>query len=191
MLTPRQFPEQEKDEKVLYIFRRHWFVFFKNFLKIIGLTAAPLAVAWFWNLTFHPQLAEDSLGYTLLILGGSLYFLFLWILLYNLWLDYALDFFAVTNKRVVDIEQSGLFHRTVVGQNLNRIQDVTSDVKGVFPTFLGYGNVYIETAGARDRFVFAQVPHPEQIVNLILDLAHRADPSAIGPPPAGVQPAAH
>jgi len=51
-----------------------------------------------------------------------------------------------------------------------RVQDVTTDVKGFFPTLLNYGDVFIQTAGERDRFDFECVPDPYAIKDLVMKM---------------------
>ena len=41
----------------------------------------------------------------------------------------------------------------------------------MFPTLLSYGNIFIQTAGEKERFDFEQVPHPDQIRDQIIKLA--------------------
>lgn len=175
MIKDHTFPEQQPGEQIILFLRRHWFVFFIDVLRVVGLAVIPIVIFHFWTATFQPELAADSLGYIGLVLSGSLYYIFLWVLLYDYWLDFDLDFFVVTDKRVVDVEQSGLFNRTVAAENINRVQDVTSEVKGFFPTMLRYGNVYVQTAGAKHRFVFKQVSHPETVVSQLLKLVDHTE----------------
>jgi uncharacterized membrane protein YdbT with pleckstrin-like domain len=92
------------------------------------------------------------------------------ILLYGFWIDYYLDTFLVTNKRVVDIEHEGLFSRTVAEQPIDRIQDVTSEMRGIVAHVFRYGNIYIQTAGTQERFIFENVYNPEHVVKTILSL---------------------
>jgi uncharacterized membrane protein YdbT with pleckstrin-like domain len=76
----------------------------------------------------------------------------------------------VTNDRILNIEQQGLFSRTVSELDLINIQDVTSEVKGIIPTIFNYGTVHVQTAGEAARFVFEQVPAPERIRQRILEM---------------------
>ena len=71
----------------------------------------------------------------------------------------------------MNVEQAGLFNRVISEQRLVRVQDITSEVRGLFPTFLHYGNVFVQTAGERERFVFEQVPEPD-LVKKVLIRAH-------------------
>lgn len=175
MLAVTNFPGRQPDEKVVIVLHRHWFVFVRSAFTLFLVAGAPLVVIWIWSRIANWELAPDSLGYTLVVMVGAFYYLFLWILMYGFWLDYYLDFFIVTDKRVVDIEQSGLFGRTVAEERLYRIQDVTSETKGIVPTLLRYGHVYVQTAGKTERFIFEDVPNPEAVAKTILHLTDRID----------------
>jgi hypothetical protein len=48
------------------------------------------------------------------------------------------------------------------------VQDVTSEVAGMLHTFRDDGNVVVQTAGERTRFIFKDVPRPERIKESIV-----------------------
>ena len=112
-------------------------------------------------------------SYPLTVLVISSYFLFVWLLFFHAFIDYYLDVWIVTNQRIINIEQRGLFSRTVSEQKLYRVQDITSEVHGFFPTLVHYGDVFIQTAGEETRFVFKQVPHPYDIRKVIINLVEK------------------
>ena len=58
----------------------------------------------------------------------------------------------------------------VAEHKLFRIQDVRSEQKGIMPTFLNYGEVHIQTAGAEKIVVFEQVPRPHCVAQEIIKL---------------------
>lgn len=164
------FPGQQPDEKVLLVLHRHWAPFIKEIIRVLILALVPAMLLWGGLALSQTEIDRTSIVYASVILAGGLFYLFLGILLYGFWLDYYLDLFVVTNKRVVDIEQRGLLSRTVAEQPLNRIQDVTSEIEGLAAHVFKYGNVYIQTAGQKERFFFEQVPNPEIVVRTILSL---------------------
>lgn len=175
-MFPRQnFSAQEPDEKIIASLHRHWFVFIGKFGLCVLLMAVPVGIWFVWDLQSSTPLDSSSFGYGLAIMAAGLYYLFIWMLAFGFWLDYYLDYFLITDRRVVDIEQSGLFARSVAELRLYRIQDVTSEVKGLWPTLLRFGNVYIQTAGEKERFVFQQVPHPDLVVKQLLKLTDKID----------------
>src|SRR6185436_15975198 len=97
----------------------------------------------------------------------------IWNLAFSYWVDYLLDYGVVTDQRLVDVQQSGLFSRTVAEQALHRVQDVTTDVTGVFQTLLKYGTVFVQTAAEKERFVFENIPNPGEVAKTILALAEQ------------------
>lgn len=171
-LTSR-FPGQKADEKVHLVLHRHWFVLIKDLGTFIALATLPLIIFFIAQNVLAWELERTSFGFVLLVMASALYYLFLWNLAFGFWLDYILDYNVVTDQRVIDIEQSGLFNRTVAEQPLYRVQDVTTEVRGVFPTMLKYGTVYIQTAGEKQRFVFEEVPNPEEVAKLIVTLSEQ------------------
>lgn len=177
MYKPTSFPGQQSDEKIVTVLHRHWFIIVRQFVQVVLLAILPTAIVWLTATWANIDFTVGTLSYTLLVMGGSLYAMFLLLFLYNHWLDYALDVFIVSDKRVVDIEQGGLFNRTVAEQRLYRVQDVTYEIRGVIRTVLKYGDVYIQTAGEKQRFVFEDVPHPDRVAGLILRLLDAQHPA--------------
>lgn len=175
MRRPDQFSGREPDEKIILVLHRHWFVFLGKLGLSLVLAVLPLAVGVILKIQAGWQLADGSFGFGLAVMALGLYELFIWMLAFGFWLDYYLDYFLMTDRRVVDIEQSGLFDRSVAELRLYRIQDVTSVVKGFWPTMLRYGNVYIQTAGEKERFIFEQVPHPDVVVKKLLEMTDKID----------------
>lgn len=162
------FPGQQDGEEIFMVIRQHWITF-----------AVRLAV---WLLFIFILLLADYLApkyasflfispyFQIWALIKSLYLMFLVLGLLMLWVIYYLNVQIITNERVVDITQTSLLHHTISELHLNRIQDVTAEVKGILPTFFDYGNVYLQTAGETERFVFEKIPSPMAVEKLILDL---------------------
>jgi len=164
------FPGQEKNEKIILILRRHFFVFIKTLLMYIILVFLPLLIRYLFNNYTTIVLSETArVGIGLVL---SLYYIFIVTFFYRAWLDHYLDVWVVTSERIVDIEQKGLFSRQISAQRLYRIQDVTADVKGILPTLLHYGNVHVQTAGTEQRFIFKQIPNPYEVTKKITMLVN-------------------
>ena len=84
--------------------------------------------------------------------------------------NYYLDVYIVTNKRIVDIKQNGFFRREIAELHLHQVQDVEARVEGFFKTLMHFGTIYIQTAGERENFVFEDVPHPYTLAKQIVEL---------------------
>lgn len=170
MIDLHRLPNAVPDEKVIHVLRRHPITLFGWFLGVLAILIGPFLVWWLIG-TLQPELLEVETTRVLIIMGGSAFFLFAWLFLFQNFMDYYLDIWIVTTKRVLNIEQTGLFARTVSELRLYRIQDVTSTVNGFLHTILDYGNMEIQTAGEKVRFVFEQIPHPTAISKSVLEYA--------------------
>ncbi len=157
------------NEKVLYFLRRHWIIFFVDVVMIAALMLMPVGVYFLLDRLF-PALLVGAFSRPLLILLGSIFYLMAWLFFITSFVDYYLDAWVVTTDRIVDVEQHGLFSRTISELDLARVQDVTSEVKGVIPSIFNYGNVYVQTAGEVERFDFEQIARPHEVRKHLLEL---------------------
>jgi len=102
----------------------------------------------------------------------SVYVLVIFFTAFTRWIDYYLDIWIITDKRIVDIEQKGLFRREVSEFSLDRIQDVTSETPNFIATILKYGNIRVQTAGSRP-FTAQDIPDVTGIKDLILEQSNK------------------
>ncbi|HCC22471.1 hypothetical protein A2480_01530 [Candidatus Uhrbacteria bacterium RIFOXYC2_FULL_47_19] len=160
---------QKTNEKVIFYLRRHVIVFIGGALFIVLMMILPIG-AWLLANANWPELLIGKISGPAILLLGSAYYLWVWLFLFSYFVDYYLDAWVITTDRILNIEQEGLFNRTVSELDLTNVQDVTSEVHGILPFFFGYGNVFIQTAAERGRFVFEQVPKPEEIRKRLLIL---------------------
>lgn len=171
MFEEIKFPGQRENEKIILFLRRHWFIFLMRILLILISIIALVAVYIFVS-TINSNFRESAY-HGLLLFGESLATLFIWNFFFILWLDYYLDAWIVTNERIINIEQRGFFTRKISELKLTKIQDVTSEIIGVIPTLLNYGNIYVQTAGETERFTFYQIPNPTYVKNVIVELQEK------------------
>ena len=173
MMRLDNLPNSKPGEKTVLFLRRHWFVPTGIFLLLIGLISVPFAV-YYLLLTQAAWLLTHPVATPLLVLIASLYYFAVWVYSFSEFIDYYLDIWIVTNERVINVEQLGLFARVASELNLTAVQDVTSDVRGIVHTLFDYGIVHIQTAGEKTRFVFKQIHHPEIVKRQIIQLADQA-----------------
>jgi hypothetical protein len=171
MFEEIKFPGQHENEKIILFLRRHWFIFLMRILLIL-ISIIVLVVVYVFFSSVNSNFKESA-SYHLLLFGESLATLFIWNFFFILWLDYYLDAWIVTNERIINIEQRGFFTRKISELKLTKIQDVTSEIIGVIPTLFNYGNIYVQTAGEIERFTFIQIPDPNYVKNIIVDLQEK------------------
>lgn len=81
--------------------------------------------------------------------------------------------FMITNKRIVDFDQKGLFDKEISETIYKNIQDVGFRVKGFSQTFFHYGDIKIQTAGTVANLELTKVYEPQKIQELISDLQRK------------------
>lgn len=171
--TKYHFKGQEDREKVLLVLHRHWFDILCQFLLIIAMLFL-LFGSFFILPRIFPNLM-NNINRPFFFFLENLFFLLAWIILFLVWVDYYFDVWIVTDQRIVNIEQKGLFSRVVSELELEKIQDITTDVKGVIPTFLNYGDLQVQTAAEEERFQFHNIPDPYEVKNIIMNLHKKSE----------------
>ncbi|MBU0577470.1 hypothetical protein KJ742_03390 [Patescibacteria group bacterium] len=167
-----KFPGQRPNEKVLIIIRKHAIVYVRIIIAFVVTVAAPLIIflaAWF---SYYPFAEYRNLDIGI-GLFSCIYLLFGLLLTCIAWINEQFDLFVLTNERLIDITQVTFLKRTVSSTPLNQIQDTTSDITGVLPTLLNYGNIEVQTAaGDASKFEIDRVPDPGYVAREILNRAH-------------------
>jgi uncharacterized membrane protein YdbT with pleckstrin-like domain len=161
------FQGQRENEVVLRVVHRHWFNIATHFFAIVLLVAV-----LFGSFSVFPLLFADWLGSDmsrLILFFQNSVILVLWIYAFLVWIDYFFDVWIITNERIINIEQKGLFVRSVSELKFARIQDVTTEVRGMLPTILNFGDVKVQTASDDDFFLFRQVPDPYHVKDVIME----------------------
>ncbi len=165
----------EPGERVLRNVRKHWFVLLVSFVPYVLLAWAPsLLVAFLSGVatanpeagTFLATLSADNRWFRLF---QGLWWLVLWIGAFNAFTQYYLNHWVITTLRIVRIRQHGFFAREVASFHLIRVQDVTTEVNGIFADLLGYGHVRVQTAGTDSKhFVMDGIDDPQGMRDVIM-----------------------
>lgn len=85
---------------------------------------------------------------------------------------------AITNQRVIDIDQRGFFERNVAEVGYDKIQDVRYTIRGFWPTIFRFGTIVVQTAGEATNIELSAVQHPVEVQRLITDLQRQSRPQA-------------
>ncbi len=164
-----QFIHQKSFEKIILNVRRHPITFVPTVLFFLLLAFLPLGLHWLvTNAIENPF--EDPGVLAIVTLAGSIYYLSIVIFFYSSFTSFYLDLLIITNDRLLDVDQHGLFARTVSEMNLAQVQDITTEIKGFLPTFFNFGNLIIQNAGTITKFHLVNVRSPNKLRELILQL---------------------
>lgn len=165
------FPGQYPDEKILLVKRRHWIVLLGFGLMILVLCFIPVFA--YTLLPLIIEIPDNELFGKLFSFIMGLYYLCLTAMTFFAIIDYYLDIWIITTQRIVSVEQRGLFHRVVVEVRYSQIQDITSSVSGLIPTYFQFGDVRIQTAAEAERMILKQITHPVDTRRIISDAYHK------------------
>ncbi len=150
------FDGQREGEEVQFVFRRHFLTAKSGviFLILMIMIGVGLTLLWPNNM----MIFESFLA---LILVGILGFLYSYMLWY-------FSIYIVTNQRIRQISQRGLFKKSVVDLGLDKIQSISYGVSGIRAGLMGYGTIVIQTAVG--DLVISMVKNSEKIYNDLQNL---------------------
>ena len=163
--------ELEPGEHIILMVRQHLIVLFLKLLPFAFLAILPFIIAPFFSMferaaTGVTAVTGDLSASFRFFIG--IWWLFLWMAVFQIITKYFLTSWVITSHRIVDIEQIGFFQRKVSSFLLIRVQDVTTDVHGILATLLGFGDIHVETAGSHEKFKMPGVHSPENLRDLIM-----------------------
>ncbi len=160
--------ELEEDEQIVAVIRRHWFYVFKQVFFVFVLMLLPLLLP-FMTQSFLVSSEQLSLYTPHLFFLYAFWLLILWMMLAMIWTDHYLDIWAITNRRIIKIDQVSLFRRQTGSFRLEKLQDLNVEINGIIATLLDYGTIHAQTAsGKDDEFTASYLPKPQEIKALIL-----------------------
>ena len=157
----------DPNEEVLKIMHHHWiFILGPAFFLFI------IMIAPFGLLPFIAAAENTDFGLPLFLFFDALWFLLIFLLGFTVWMKYYLDALIITNRRIMDVKQEGLFKHSVSEFRLDRVQDITIEIPNFAATIFHYGNITLETA-SEENFLIKEVPYPHIARDLILKYSKR------------------
>ncbi|HET7672887.1 MAG TPA: PH domain-containing protein [Candidatus Saccharimonadales bacterium] len=164
----KHFPDQMEDEELLFVFRKHPIVMRKGL--VLGLLALLLGTV--------PSLIKPEYSY---LFGGLAVGLAIGLILFvPSYISWYFSVYIVTDQRLLQISQKGLWTRSVVDIGLNQIQMVNYEISGFNQTVLGFGTIMMQTFVG--DLVIHEVHHPEKIQQKILKILRDNGIVANAPP---------
>jgi len=170
----------DEGENIIKVLRRHYWVMLPFTIGLLILSIFPLLFFYFISSDLIPL--DDILrqgfidfinNWDLKVFAYSVYLILLWVFFFIEWTDYYLDVWVVTDKRIVDIEQKGFFHREITSFNYEQIQDITIETRGFIETLFKFGTLHVQTAGIGRDIIIKDAASPEIARLLILNLQRK------------------
>lgn len=152
-------------ERVVCEIRRHPFGLLSIYAMALVVIAASLATAilvpyYVTSLTNDQKVAVVlSCGLVVLV---TLLIAYIGVYIYNA------NRWIVTTDSITQISQIGLFNTRSSQLSLANLEDVSAHQDGLIAQLVGFGNLTVETAGERSKFVFAFCPNPNECARKII-----------------------
>lgn len=166
----------EEGEKLIAEVRRHWFIIFSEGLILFLLAIGPVVVYGLFKIFINIDF-DINIGGNLFFFFAFIYLVFvliIWVIFFVQWTNYYLDVWYLTDKRIIDIEQKGLFRREKISIRYDRIQDVTIEVSGMVATLAGYGDIHVQSAGIGREIILRSAASPDKIKKIITGLQNES-----------------
>ena len=160
-MSEKYFADQFDDEEVLFVFRKHPVVMRRSLIAGLGIV---LLGALGGLAEIYYRQASTSAYYFGMLIGlvvGTLAML-------PAWMSWYFSVFIVTDQRLIQITQKGLFHRSVVDMGLGQIQMVNYQIAGFQETLLGFGTIMMQTFVG--DLVIHDVHHPAEIQKKMIEV---------------------
>ncbi len=95
------------------------------------------------------------------------------------WIGWYYSVFIVTDQRIQQTSQTGLFGKTVIDLSLSKIQNISYNVPGFTGEILGFGTIVIQTYVG--DMIIDKAEHPDKIYNKLQEALHKSGGGAKEP----------
>lgn len=142
----------QNQENIVHIARKHGGAYFLHwFFSFILITVPFFAMFWLFRHDWWGQ------AIFFVLLGGGILFLFRTIFLWKR------NSAIITTHRVVDVDQRGIFDKTVSEILYDELDYASGQIKGVFGTIFRYGDLIIQNEGGNMRIILEKIKQPVQV----------------------------
>lgn len=168
VMAQKYFEDQFDDEEVLLVFRKHPVVMRRGLIYgmlVLLLGSVPSL--------FNPTYATYFTGVGIALIVSILVML-------PSWISWHFSVFIVTDQRLIQITQKGLFNRSVIDMRLSQIQMVNYQIAGLQETMLGFGTIMMQTFVG--DLVIHEIHHPAAIQKQLLEILRQQGVNAVSAP---------
>jgi len=147
------FNGQRKDEEVVEIVKNHPFVLLWPGLQaILAITIGADIMIFFPSSQISGVLLLIFIVIGIGIFGRAFY-------------NYSQSVLIVTNQRLLNVHQDGFLKRKITETELDKVQDVSSETKGLLKVMLKFGDLIIRTAGATagTEIIVSNIANPYEV----------------------------
>ena len=161
-------------EEIQEVIRRHK----STLIAPIAITSVLIIIPFFFMFYL---LSRGPIGTSVFLV------LIIFALLYSarVFVTWFFNVFIITNQRIIDIDRTGFFTKTVSEARFDTIADISYSTKGVGQTVFRTGTIQLKTKGESLTLVIGHIADPARVHQLLLDLVKESGDT----PPSSPQPA--
>lgn len=156
----KSFDGQHDDEEIVLVFHRHIIALRKGFYALL----IPFVIASIPVLIWPNSFVLLYIAFGGLAVGLLLFF-------YH-WIGWYFSIFIVTNERIRQVSQKGLFGKSVIDLGVSKIQNISYNVPGFSGEVLGFGTIVVQTYVG--DLIIDRVHHPAKVYNTLQDVVKKA-----------------
>ena len=145
-----------ENESVIWSARRHWITIIGPLVFSFVATAVIIGTVYYFNLTLFGYQTEAVSLLILIMLLVDFYRYYIW----------SKNRLFITNQRVINCEQNGIFDRTVIEVLFQDISDIKFSQSGPTADAFDYGDIVLRTSGETE-IRLKMMPNPEKIMEII------------------------
>ena len=177
--TACRFEGQDPDEKILLLLRAHPITNLSWIIPSIFIFLIPFLIP---KLTAFSGFSLNIFPETFQIIFLIIIYLLFLIIVFEGFLNWYFNVTLITNEKIVDVDFESLLYKGVDLAPLSKVEEADSVTAGIIGTFFNFGNVSVQTAGAKVAIEMKKIPRPSQVADLILDLAGKPHEHILGVP---------
>lgn len=89
------------------------------------------------------------------------------------WMGWYYSIFILTDQRVRQVAQQGMFGKSVIDLDVSKIQNISYNVPGLNGELFGFGTIVIQTFVG--DLVLDRLHHPDKVYNTLQDVVKKAN----------------
>lgn len=157
-----------ENENLVKVVRQHWLVVLNVFLWTGSVIAAYLFAYFYFYFNFFGYFWQVLSGIVLVSVIIVLYKVYIW----------RKNVLTITDQRIINNEQRGLFDRTVTELLYNDITDISFTQNGITASSYNYGTIIIRMP-SQNQIKIEMMPRPSGLIELINQIRMSARPSTM------------
>ncbi len=166
------FQTQKPHEVIILFLRSHFATNSSWIIFTVILLTLPIII----NLLL-PLFRIDFFSSPTVVRFTTIYVLFYYLMVsayaFISFLHWFYNVLIVSSERILDIDYSDIVVHNMAEAKLSHIEDVRYTQSGFIPSFVNYGNLFVQTAGTEENFEVRSIPKPREATDIITELTEK------------------